>query len=156
MEYPDYKEHFNKTEYIQSVKSNIEAIKSANSSKRHKKDLLDICIWHLTEIDGKWNTRFRSEGAMDAKNWEDVQHEHVYQRKNLILRLLGRESIDAVIKDAIGCLVTKTEHKLLGDASKNFKVDGWERYIRAGIQVYDLKYKQPYILVNTSNKADEN
>ena len=88
MDYPTYKEHAQKERYLRSIKNNIIALLAADSEERHKRDLLDICIWQITEIDGKYNTRYRSEGAMDKKNWHEVQHEHVYQRKNLIERIL--------------------------------------------------------------------
>ncbi len=83
MDYPTYKEHAQKERYLRSIKNNIIALLAADSEERHKRDLLDICIWQITEIDGKYNTRYRSEGAMDKKNWHEVQHEHVYCSRKL-------------------------------------------------------------------------
>jgi len=138
MDYPAYKENEKKKTYLNSIKNNIIAILAANSEKHHKKDLLDICIWQITEIDGKYNTRYRSEGAMDHQNWKEVRHEHVYPRKHLIDRLFEGNDIDAVISEATACLVTKAEHEKL---SHTFI--GWERYKNANIRVYDLKIKEP-------------
>jgi len=141
MEYPKYEEITDKEKYLDSIKKNIVAILSVDSEEKHKKDLLDICIWHLTEINGKYNTRYRSEGAMNKKNWSEVQHEHVFQRKKLILRLLENNDVESVMRDAVACLVTKKEHQLLSSATKGTKIDGWERYKLAGIKVYDLQEK---------------
>ena len=134
MEYPPYKENEKKETYLNSIRNNIIALLATNSENHHKKDLLDICIWQITEIDGKYNTRYRSEGAMDKKNWNEVRHEHVYQRKHLIERLLEGDNIDKVISDATACLVTKAEHGKLSEA-----LIGWERYKSANIRVFDLK-----------------
>ena len=137
MDYPAYKEHSQKERYLRSIKNNIIALLAADSEERHKRDLLDICIWQITEIDGKYNTRYRSEGAMDKKNWHEVQHEHVYQRKNLIERILNGHDVSSVIDVAVACLVTKDEHRNLPDT-----LEGWDRYKAAQIKVYDLKKQE--------------
>jgi hypothetical protein len=141
MDYLKYQETQNKSELVASVINAVQAILAADCIEAHKKDLLDICIWKWTEIDGKWNTRYRSEGAMKKENWKVVQHEHVFQRKNLIQLLLKNVSeIKTIMENAIGCLVTKDEHELLTRISKaHTDIDGWERYKNAGIPVYDLK-----------------
>lgn len=141
MEYPNFQETQNKSELAMSVINAIEAILKADCVDAHKKDLLDICIWKWTEINGKWNTRYRSEGAMKRENWKLVQHEHVFQRRNLIQLLLKNESeIKTIMENAIGCLVTRDEHEILTRISRAYKdVDGWERYRKAGIPVHDLK-----------------
>ncbi len=144
MEYPEFQEVQNKSNLVMSVINAIQAILTADCVETHKKDLLDICIWKWTEIDGKWNTRYRSEGAMKKENWKMVQHEHVFQRRNLIQFLLKNENeIEPIMDNAIGCLVTKEEHELLTKISKGHKdIDGWERYRKAGIVVFDLKEKK--------------
>lgn len=141
MDYPGYKENEKKETYLNSIKNNILAILAAKSEKHHKKDLLDICIWQITEIDGKYNTRYRSEGAMDKQNCNELRHEHVYQRKHLIERLLEGDNIDKVISDATACIVTKAEHGKLSDT-----LIGWERYKYANIRVFDLKIKEQFPL----------
>ncbi|HWQ88735.1 MAG TPA: hypothetical protein VN374_02030 [Desulfitobacteriaceae bacterium] len=134
MDYPAYKEIPEKEKYLRSIKNNIVAILGADSDARHKKDLLDICIWQITEIDGKYKARYRSEGAMNKQNWKTVQHEHVYQRKHLIECLLNDHDIEALFTKAVACLVTKEEHDHLSNT-----LIGWNRYKDAQIKVYDLK-----------------
>lgn len=139
-----YKPKQDRTKLIESVTLNIKAILSSGSIEKHKRDLLDICIWQLTEVDGKWNTRFRSEGAQTKENWDSVQHEHVFQRRNLISRLINEEKISDVILDAVPCLVTPQEHKFLTSISKDKNIDGWLRYKACGIRVFDLLTNTEY------------
>lgn len=139
MPFGEYSEKANREELIRSTVSNIVAVLGATSNERHKRDLLDICIWQITEVDGKWNTRFRSEGAMIKEDWGTAQHEHVFQRKILIDRLIRGEDIYSVVRNAIPCIVTRTEHKILSDVSRDSQIDGWERYKVADITVFDLK-----------------
>lgn len=153
MEYPPYQEAKDRAGLETSIVNAMQAILNADCVEAHKRDLLDICIWKWTEIDGKWNTRFRSEGAMKKENWKLVQHEHVFQRRNLIQQFLAQEdTIEALLNRAIGCLVTKREHELLTNLSqKERDIDGWERYRRAGIPVYDLKEKTIFLSASMSN-----
>jgi len=98
----------------------------------HKKELLSICIWKITQADGKYKVRYWSEGAVSAEK-RKLQHEHVVERKELIQRLLAGEEVDLVVADAIACIVTEEEHALLGKS----QASGWSRYRDAGIRVYD-------------------
>ncbi|MDF1712858.1 MAG: hypothetical protein P1U90_11520 [Akkermansiaceae bacterium] len=41
---------------------------------RHKRELLSICVWKVTELDGKWNTRFCSRGALEAEEGVNAEH----------------------------------------------------------------------------------
>jgi hypothetical protein len=50
------------------------------------------------------------------------------------------EDIEEILKNAVGCTVTKEEHTLL----ERFKhLDGWERYRQAGIIVIDMETEKP-------------
>ena len=100
----------------------------------HKKELLSTCIWKITEADGKWKVRYWSEGALSVSP-KDLRHEHVYERKELVSRLLSGENVDSVVKNAIACLVTKDEHIALNSSAGS----GWRRYQDCGIRVFDSK-----------------
>ena len=63
--------------------------------------------------------------------------DHIYQRKNLIERILNGHDVSSVIDVAVACLVTKDEHRNLPDT-----LEGWDRYKAAQIKVYDLKKQE--------------
>jgi len=50
------------------------------------------------------------------------------------------DSAKDILKDAIGCTVTKDEHDRL-NMIKN--CDGWQRYREAGIRVWDTEKNTP-------------
>jgi hypothetical protein len=51
------------------------------------------------------------------------------------------EDVDEILRNAVGCTVTKEEHTLL----EQFKhLDGWERYRQAGMVVIDMETGQPF------------
>ncbi len=131
---PEYKQHSDREQRISSAIIAINALLPLNLYTAHKKELLSICIWKITEADGKTKVRYWSEGAIDS-NRQSLQHEHVHVRKELIHKLVSGESVDTVIKDAIACMVTKDEHRRLGQSGES----GWLRYKDAGIRIYDAK-----------------
>ena len=134
---PSYAEHKDRDVRISSAITAIEAILPLALYPAHKKELLSICIWKITEADGKKKLRYWSKGAIDNESSE-LQHEHVHERKELISRLLSGEAVELVVADAVACMVTKKEHSQLR-ASKSL---GWLRYKESGIRVYDAKEQQ--------------
>jgi hypothetical protein len=100
----------------------------------HKRRLISRMIWKITEAHGKYNTQFCSEGAL--QDTDNLRHDHVTTRKNLITRLMNDPSdFENILKDAIGCTVTTEEHKnlsALGD-----ELNGWDRYKKARVRVFD-------------------
>lgn len=76
--------------------------------------------------------RYWSEGAVSADKTK-LRHEHVFERQELIQRLLAGEEVESVVADAVACIVTKAEHARLG----KIQASGWSRYHEAGIRVYD-------------------
>jgi len=134
---PNYVEHKDRAPRIRSAITAIEAIVPLDLYPAHKKELLSVCIWKVTEADGKSKVRYWSEGAVENQSAK-LQHEHVHERKELITRLLSGESVRSVIADAVACMVTIEEHGKLGASSEL----GWQRYKEAGIRVYDAKEKQ--------------
>lgn len=131
---PIYKPHKDRNVRVSSAILAIKNIALLNLYLAHKKELLSVCIWKITEADGKKKVRYWSEKAIQ-ESISKLQHEHVFERKELIERILSGEDIDIVVKNAIACLVTKEEHSQLSLVNES----GWERYKKANISVYDSK-----------------
>jgi hypothetical protein len=106
----------------------------------HKRELLSLCLWKITEAEGgKYGTRFRSRAALTAARAE-LAHEHVEERARLANHLLEHpDRVEDVVTRAIACVVTREEHRQLSALSRaRPDLDGWARYEAAGIEVIDL------------------
>lgn len=120
-----------------------------NVSTRRKIAILKDCIWQITEAEGKYRLHFYSAGVKalidpaDSSDWDawdaaiyphkrHLRHEHVFPIKFLVGEMLNDPACvaDVLTNKAVACLVTKDEHLLLKGS------DGWARYERAGISVY--------------------
>lgn len=116
------------------------ALRETGMLRSHRKHLIKLAQWWVTEADGKWKTRFRSEVVIQlAQNEPDSQvpinHEHVYGRAELAERMMEDPSqVDAILELCVGCIVTVDEHRIL---SAQRDVQGWDRYRDAGIRVLD-------------------
>lgn len=117
--------------------------------ERHRKGILNGCIWLITEgtVGKKYQTRYRTSAAVASKNGP-LRHEHVYTRKSLVARMVNGEPVEAVLKEAIGCTVTAEEHDRLRPFDSTH--EGWERYRQAGIDVLDMATGDPYLPVMES------
>lgn len=106
----------------------------------HKRELLSILMWKATEVDGKNNIRYRSAGVL-ADEVARIHHEHVVTRKELVNRLISEpDRYVEILDDAVGCLVTREEHKRLAAAERaDPSLRGWDRYRAADIIVHDMK-----------------
>ncbi len=106
----------------------------------HYRQLLSVLLWKITEAESmnKRGTRLQSQGARCCTKVANLEHDHVYQRSKMIdaLEKAAPHEIDDILKRAIGCTVTKGEHNLL---AKYNDEDGWERYRKAGIVVFDMQ-----------------
>lgn len=131
---PNYVQHKDRDARISSAIKAIEAILPLDLYSAHKKELLSVCIWKITEADGKSKVRYWSDGAVENQS-TNLQHEHIHERKELIIRLLSGEAVRSVVADAVACMVTREEHIQLGASSKL----GWHRYKDTGIRVYDAE-----------------
>jgi hypothetical protein len=111
-----------------------------------KRHMLNHCIWTLTECEGtsKYRTKYMSTGAMDESQ-PRLHHDHVVPRKTLIDAML-REPARAVeiAETAVGCTVTRFEHKELTyhDRAEPGR-EGWDRYRAIGIVVIDTETGEP-------------
>lgn len=131
---PTYREHKDRLNRIQSAIIAINALLPLDLHHAHKTELIRVCLWKITEADGKKKVRYWSEGAMSNANAK-LQHEHVHEMRELISRLLAGEEIRNVVNDAVACMVTEQEHASLRKSSST----GWQRYKDAGINVFDSK-----------------
>ena len=131
-----------RNERLASAIKAAEALVNLDLYPQHKRELLSICVWKATEVDGKFNTRFCTQGALEAGPETKLNHEHVIERKKLVDRMLVGEPVADVLKAAVACIVTVDEHRLLTDLSRTHPdLEGWERYEAAGIKVVDRSSK---------------
>lgn len=125
------------------------AVDDAVMLQRHRKHLLKLAQWYVTEADGKWRTRFRSSLVLSLAQQHiaagefvpgvsdvSVNHEHVYGRAAMADKMLAGEQIADTLALCIGCVVTVGEHQRLTNLPAN--VHGWARYQHAGVEVRDM------------------
>lgn len=123
--------------------SALSAIKSILAMKDvlevHKKELLSDMVWKITERFGKFNAEYVSKEAkkiLDSNKTTKeklrlLAHEHVYTRKYLMQKLLSKPNdYKNILKEAIGCVVTREEHKILSSIKD---CEGWDRYIKSKV-----------------------
>ena len=138
----NYRTHPDADERIRSATAAAKAIVRLDLYPAHKRELLSICIWKITEAApiSKYQTRYRSRATESAPESE-LAHDHVYQRKSLNDAMIKNpESVDQVLRTAVACVVTRSEHDALTRISREFPdLDGWERYKRAGIEIVDYE-----------------
>ena len=116
----------------------------ANSLDTHLKELLNVLVWKVSEADGKYNTRYWSEGFYKSPDRSCCEHEHVIEKKKIIQLLMNEPNrIEEILRSVVACLVLEEEHKSLTKLSKsNPELDGWERYRLAGVRVWDTVEKR--------------
>lgn len=115
----------------------ILANKTAGVLPEHIRSLIDTLLWRITEADGKYNTRYKTRGAINCTDKNQLRHEHVYQKARMIEALINADpdAVDTILDDAIGCTVTNEEHRHLNEFDCEY---GWERYRKAGLEVIDM------------------
>ena len=144
MKLPKYIQHKDRDIRKLSAFDAVKAILPLDLYIPHKRELLKVCIWKITEANGKYKTRYRSIGALNENKSGNLQHEHVVEMKSLIDRLLYEPAkYNDILNDAIACVVTKEEHGILTKVSREFdNLNGWGRYKKAGITAFDLVDKK--------------
>jgi hypothetical protein len=121
-------------EIIESATVAIEGCLQLPIFERHKRDVISGLLWKITEARGKYTTRYRSRGSMEAG--AKVQHEHVFTRKDITDRIIAEpERAREILRDAVACVVTVDEHRRLARLGEAIR--GWVRYTEAGIEVID-------------------
>jgi hypothetical protein len=138
---PTYVPHEERAIRIESAVFAIRALLPLDLYSQHKQELISVCLWKITEADGKWNTRYRTRAAMSETSVANLKHEHVFSRRALVEDLLSNPGdIDEVLRRAVGCVVTAKEHALLKVVShRHPDLKGWSRFQKAGIEVVDLQ-----------------
>ncbi len=104
----------------------------------HRKEFVRLALWKVTEAEGgKYNTRYRSKASCQPGG--NLQHDHVWERAKMADELIANpKQMHEILDKAIGCVVTKDEHKLLTEVSVSEPdLQGWERYCAACIVVLD-------------------
>lgn len=136
-----FRPHPNAQERVRSAKAAIRALLTLDLYPSHKRELLSICLWKLTEAEsrGKYNLRYQTPAALEAAV-QERQHEHVVERKKIVEALIAEpDRMDEILQGVVGCTVTKDEHRRLTELSRSRPdLEGWERYEAAGIAVEDL------------------
>ncbi|HWG21741.1 MAG TPA: hypothetical protein VG225_14515 [Terracidiphilus sp.] len=115
------------------------ANKTPEILSEHLREVLKILLWKITEADGKYDTRYQSNGALECKDQKQLRHDHVYPCKRMIGALIQAkpEEWQEILRDAVGCTVTVDEHRLLSTFDE--KYDGWERYRKAKLRVINTE-----------------
>ena len=129
----------NEDEILDSAITLVEATLDLPILDQHKRDVINVMLWKITEASGKYKTRFRSTGAANAPKDTKLQHEHVIPRKTLIDAILKEPSrARELLTSALACTVTKEEHDRLTRITREQPdLQGWERYTAAGITIVD-------------------
>lgn len=139
-------------EIVASAKSLVEiALRSTHLLARHRRKLISEALWWISEADGKYSTRYRTEEVYKLANGTDdgdtkIQHEHVHPRKEVVKQLLSTpeyylantEALEQVLNSTVGCVVTANQHRSLKKG-----VSGWLRY--KDVVVYDMSTDPPSI-----------
>src|SRR6266536_2718249 len=120
------------------------ALTNPDLTQNHRRRLLNEAIWYRTEGGGKYRVRYRSAGALTLETtgvikqwWKHLRHEHVVARATLIAEMHAYpDQVDDILRKAVACIVTPAEHERL----KAFDAThyGWERYLAASNDVYDM------------------
>jgi Mg-chelatase subunit ChlI len=121
----------------EDIYKTVEKVWELNVNPEIKKIIFNELIWKLTEIDGKYNTKYRSEEAKDIKDKKQLHHEHIISRKKLKEELVNAENkneLRKILDKSESCVITRKEHEKL-----NHKKEGKSKYGEAGIKL--VKYK---------------
>jgi hypothetical protein len=133
---------------IESAIALANAILATDALAQHKRELLDVCIWKVSEANGKYGVRYWSAGVLQLVQQHGellailkqrpmlLRHEHVNTRKSLVDTMFNDPSSVARIlqEETIACLVTIDEHGKLSNHD-----NGFARYFAANIQIWDTQ-----------------
>ena len=111
-----------------------------------KRRFISNCLWQITQAEGrtKYDLRYRSRASL-ASPRDEWRHEHVFRRKDMVDSLLNfPHNSRKILTQAVGCVVTKSEHKVLSKIDRtNGDINGWDRYRVARIVVIDMEIGLP-------------
>jgi hypothetical protein len=120
------------------------ALDSAELTEDHRRQLLNNAVWYVSEAAGKYKTRYRSAGVLlleaetpVTKWWSELRHDHVTTRRSILQSLnVPGADVEAILRSVVSCIVTRTEHERLTRFDE--ACHGWDRYLAAHIDVYDM------------------
>jgi hypothetical protein len=114
---------------LESATTLVEATLVLDILDAHKRDVINMVLWKITEARGKYTTRHRSAGAIAAPKGTKLHHEHVTTRKDLVSAIMNEPSrARELLSTAIGCVVTIEEHQRLTEITrKQPDLRGWDR-----------------------------
>jgi hypothetical protein len=128
------------------------ALTSPDLTDKHRSRLLNDAIWYRTEAASKTRLRYRSAGVValapnPPANWRSqLRHDHVYTRAALAKEMTDNPGdVEAILRRAVACLVTVSEHEALGRFDST--AAGWDRYLRAKVDVYDFTEDPPQLVI---------
>jgi hypothetical protein len=137
-----YKSSPERDEKLRFCVAVLEKILEIPGSPELKEELFRSIVWLVSEIDGKYTTRFRSRAALEAPAGS-VQHEHVVPMRKLweivVQKCMGPAQLLPLVA---ACVVTRDEHRKLTayDRSSDGQF-GWMRYSQCQIPVVDMLEK---------------
>lgn len=104
-----------------------------------QEELFRAIVWIVSEIDGKFATRYRSREALAAPAGT-VQHEHVVPMRQLWAIIRQKHMSPARLLPLVtACVVTREEHRRLTAHDRLPDAEfGWLRYAKCRIPVMDL------------------
>lgn len=133
-----YKKHPDADKRVASALLAAKELLKLDLYPQHKRELLKICIWKITEADGKYKTRYWSRKAvgLDSSN---LNHEHVYRMDDLVEAMIKSPSeAETILARAMACTVTREEHALLTQMDRERpELNGWKRYKELNMEVVD-------------------
>lgn len=104
-----------------------------------KEDLFRAVVWIVSELDGKYTTRYRSRAALEAPAGT-VQHEHVVPMRDLWALVNGPLKPAQLLPQITACVVTRDEHRKLTACDRRPGAPfGWMRYADCKIPVVDMQ-----------------
>lgn len=120
------------------------AVDSDELTADHRRQLLNNAVWYVSEAAGKYKTRYRSAGVLSLEaetpmpNWRsELRHDHVTTRRAVVASLMTPGAdIEGILRSVVSCVVTKIEHERLTEHDDTCA--GWDRYLAARIDVYDM------------------
>ena len=121
------------TSILEGAIASVEAVFQTSAPLVVKRALFDKACWLVSERHGKYKTRYRTSDSSSAPT-ELLRHDHVIPRAHLWIVARTTMTVSEALRLCEGCLVTEEEHKRLHDIDDAY---GWERYVKAGIQVID-------------------
>jgi hypothetical protein len=121
---------------LADIRTLLECLRRLQIGQRLKKAISIHAIWQVAVVTGGTYSRFRSDSVI-RKAGLPIQRDHIYKKRILVEQFLASApDLDAIIERARCCIVTVEEHTRLHKIDPD--LDGWDRYKKAKVIVYDM------------------